>query len=179
MIKKAKSKPKPEKKKELTIDDLKVGSIVPDLHDDNVEITDDLISDMRQFESEGKPKAIRRDKITGSFLFWRMNKDKPKKKKKAKKPKVKEEEIEVEEYDEEEMEEELIDEDFEAVDEEEEMEQAVEVNKLDELNETELEEEEELSEIIMEAYKEKYNVQTVKRESKKFRDFAEKYRESE
>jgi len=149
-----------------------VGDKILDLHNEEIEITDDLISQMKQYETETKKSVIWRNAITGSFLFWKMNGEKPKKKKKAKKPKkVKAEEIEAEELE--------FDEEDEEFDEEEEMEQAVEVNKLDELIETELEEEEELLEIIMEAYKEKYNVQTVKRESKKFRDFAEKYRESE
>lgn len=113
---------------------------------------------MKKFESEGKPKAIYRNKITGSFLFWRM----PKKNKKTKKPKVEAEEIEVEDVDELTDEEELDELEFDEEEEDEE-------TKLDEvIDEAE----------IKEAYKEKYNVKTVKTESKKFREFADKYRES-
>ncbi len=178
MTKKAKAKQVVvEKKEQMIVDDLSIGDIVPDLHGVDVEITDDLISDMKTFESEGKTKAIWRNKITGMFLFWRMNKDKPKKEKKVKKakPKVVEEEIEEEledievEYD-----------DEEEIDEMEEIEEAVdEVNKLDEAIEIEAEEEIDELELIDEAYKEKFSVQKVNRNAKKYKAFAKKYRESE
>lgn len=64
-------------KKELTIDDLSIGDIVPDLHDVDITIDNDLIEQMRQYEQDTKKSVIWRNKITGSFLFWKMNEDKP------------------------------------------------------------------------------------------------------
>jgi len=69
--KKKKSKPK----KKLMIDDLLVGDVIYDLHNEEIEITDDLIEQMRQYEQETKKSAIWRNAITGSFLFWQMPKN--------------------------------------------------------------------------------------------------------
>ena len=68
------------KKKQMTLDDIIVGMTVPDLHDVDMEITDDLLMEMVQYETETKKSPIYRNKITGSFLFWQMpkNNKKPK-----------------------------------------------------------------------------------------------------
>ena len=164
----AKKKPKQvvQKEEQMTVDDLSVGDVIPDLHDIDVEITDDLIEQMRKFEQEGKTHAIYRKKITGSFLFWRMNKDKPKKKKKPKKT----EEIEIEEFVEEITEDEELEETLGELEEE---------TKLDEMIEEEVESEEDLMLDAIEDYKTEYNVKTVKTNSKKFKEFFKKFKESE
>ena len=64
----------------LPLENIKVGDIVPDLHGENIEITDDLIEQMRQFEQETKKSAIWRNKITGSFLFYKWNIEHPEEK---------------------------------------------------------------------------------------------------
>ena len=165
-----------QKKEQLIVDDLIVGETIPDLHDQNIEITDDLIEQMKKFETENKSHAIWRDKITGSFLFWKMNKDKPPKKKKpGKKPKKVEEEIEIEEYDEE-LE----------FDEEEEMEQAIEEvieESLEEAIEEQVVSEEELLLDAKGDYASEFNIKggakNVNTKTKKFKAFFEKFKESE
>ena len=173
MTKKAK-KPEP-KKEQMTVDDLLVGNIVPDLHGVDITIDDDLIDEMRQFEKEGKTHAIYRGNITGSFLFWQMNKDKPKTKKKAKKPKKAEEVIEIEDLEEETIEE-LTDEGWGT---EEELEEIEETTKLDEAIEEQVVDEENLKLDAIEDYKVEFNVKNVKTNSKKFKTFFEEWKQSD
>ena len=86
-----KSKKVVKTKEQLVVDDLIVGENVKDLHGEDVEITEELIEKMEQFEQESNAHALWKNKVTGSFLFWNM----PKKEKKSKEE-VDEEEIEVE-----------------------------------------------------------------------------------
>jgi len=93
-----------------------VGDIILDLHDEEIEITEDLIEQMRKYEQETNKSVIWRGKITGRFLFFKYIEDHPEeklktKKKPGRKPKVEEEELEDEELDKlEEMEDEVIEE---------------------------------------------------------------------
>ena len=162
------------KKKQLTIEDLSIGDVIPDLHSVNIKIDNDLISQMKRYEQESKKSVIWRNAITGSFLFWKMNDEKPKEKK-AKTPKKAKEPIEIEV---EEIEEEgFIEEDFEQLDEEEEIEQAIEENtKLDEALESEIEDEENLLLDCIEDYKSEFNVKKVNTNTKKFKAFFEEWK---
>ncbi|GAI78348.1 unnamed protein product [marine sediment metagenome] len=101
----------------LSLENIKVGDKILDLHDEEIEITDDLISQMRQYEQETKKSVIWKGKITGTFLFFKYIEDHPEeklktKKKPGRKPKAEKiEEEEIEELDElEEMEDEIIEE---------------------------------------------------------------------
>lgn len=166
-------KTKQVQKEELTIDNISAGDTLYDLHDEQVEITDDLIEQMRRFEQEMNKKAIYKNKVTGTFLYFKYYEDNPKevkpKKKPGRKPKAKEEEIEdkVEELDEEELDDEL-----------EEIEEAIEKNKLDEAIEVE-DDEESLMLDAIEDYKSEFGVKTVKTGSKKFKAFFEDWKKTE
>ena len=90
----------------LSLENISVGDKILDLHNEEVEITDDLIEQMRQYEQETNKLVIWRNKITGSFLFYKYIEDHPEEKLKTKnkpgrKPKNIEELIEEEVVDEE------------------------------------------------------------------------------
>lgn len=125
----------------LSLDNIKVGDIILDLHDEEVEITDDLIEQMRQYEKDTNKSVLWRGKITGRFLFFKYYEEHPEeklktKKKPGRKPKAKE------------------------LDELEETEQAIE--EVDEEN---------LLKDAIEDYKSEFGVKTVKTGSKKFNFF--------
>ena len=69
----------------LSLENIKVGDIIPDLHNKNIEITDDLIEQMKRYEQNSGKSAIWRNKITGSFLFYKLTKENPQEKNKSKK----------------------------------------------------------------------------------------------
>ena len=83
MTKKAKEVKSEEK---LSLENIKVGDVIPDLHDEDIKIDNDLISQMRRFEQETKKSAIYRGKITGSFLYFKWMKENPQEEKTKKKP---------------------------------------------------------------------------------------------
>ena len=98
MTKKAKEVKSEDK---LSLENIKVGDIILDLHDEEIEITDDLIEQMRQYEQETNKSVIWRGKITGTFLFFKYIEDHPEeklktKKKPGRKPKV-EEDVDIDE----------------------------------------------------------------------------------
>jgi len=105
MAKKVKEVKSEEK---LTLDNISVGDKILDLHDEKIEITEDLIEQMRKYEQETKKSVIWRNKITGTFLFFKYVEDHPEeklktKKKPGRKPKKVEELIESEIVNEEDM----------------------------------------------------------------------------
>jgi len=55
----------------LSLENLKVGDKILDLHNEEIEITDDIIEQMREYEQETKKSSIWRGKITGSFLYFK------------------------------------------------------------------------------------------------------------
>ena len=94
-------KVKEVKNEVLTLDNLESGMTILDLHDEEVEITDDLIEQMRQYEQETNKSVLWRGKITGRFMFFKYYKDHPEEKSKTKKkpgrkPKI-EEDVDIEE----------------------------------------------------------------------------------
>ena len=98
MAKKTKQVKSEEK---LSLENLKVGMTIQDLHDEEIEIKDDLIEQMRQYEQETNKSAIWRNKITGTFLFFKWYEDNPEeklknKKKPGRKPKKVEEDVDIE-----------------------------------------------------------------------------------
>ena len=146
MTKKGKEVKSEEK---LTLDNLESGMTILDLHDEEVEITEDLIEQMRQYEQETNKSVLWRGKITGRFMFFKYYEDHPEeklktKKKPGRKPKAKEEELEVEEFIEE---------------------------SLDEAMESEVEDEENELLDCIEDYKAEYNVKNVNTNSQKFKKF--------
>lgn len=133
----------------LTLDNLESGMTILDLHDEEIEITDDLIEQMKQYEQDTNKSVIWRGKITGRFMFFKYYEDHPEeklktKKKPGRKPKAKEEELEVEEVIEE---------------------------SLDEAMESEVEDEENELLDCIEDYKAEYNVKNVNTNSQKFKRF--------
>ena len=103
MAKKVKEVKSEEK---LSLENISVGDIILDLHDEEIEITEDLIEQMRQYEQETNKSVIWRNKITGTFLFYKYIEDHPEEKLKTKKKpgrKPKEEEIQVEDLEEDEI----------------------------------------------------------------------------
>jgi len=120
----------------MTVENLKVGMTIPDLHGAKIKVDKDLISQMRVFEKANpKSNAIWKNKITGTFLYFKYYEDNPAekkalKKKATKKPKAKVEEIEVIEDEELEFDDEDLEE--EEIDEDEELEEIKEETKLDE-----------------------------------------------
>ena len=103
MAKKTKQAKKEEK---LTLDNISVGDKILDLHNEEIEITEDLVEQMRQYEQETNKSVIWRGKITGTFLFYKYIEDHPEeklktKKKPGRKPKNVEELVEEEVVDEE------------------------------------------------------------------------------
>lgn len=89
----------------LLLENLKVGDTILDLHGEEVEITEDLIEQMRKFEQESKQNAIWKGKVTGGFLYFKWIGEHPEEKKPKKVKKVikesLDEEIEAEVEDEE------------------------------------------------------------------------------
>jgi len=166
-----------EKKVQMTIDGLKVGMSIPDLHGTKIKVTKNLISQMRAFEKENpKSHAIWKDKITGTFLYFKYYEDNPVEKNAKAKPKPKKvveiEEDEELEFDEEDLEEEI--------DEDEELEEALEeVNKLDELIEVEVDDEENLLKDAMADYQAETGVKKVNTNTKKFKKFFEEWKKAE
>ena len=72
-----------------------MGDIILDLHDEEVEITKDLIEQMKQYEQNTNKLVLWRGKITGRFLFFKYYEEHPEeklkpKKKPGRKPKVEE-----------------------------------------------------------------------------------------
>lgn len=63
-----------------SLDNIKVGDIIPDLHNKEIEITDELLEQMRNYELETNKSAIYRNKITGSFLDFNWTREKKSKK---------------------------------------------------------------------------------------------------
>ena len=140
MAKKVKEVKSEEK---LSLENISIGDKILDLHDEEVEITEDLIEQMRKFEQETNKSVIWRNKITGTFLFYKYVEDHPEEKLKTKKkPGRKPKNIE-----------ELIEE--EVVDEENQM--------LDAIAD----------------YKSKFNVSKVNVNTKKFKAFFEKWKQSD
>ena len=132
----------------LTLDNLESGMTILDLHDEEVEITSDLIEQMKQYEKDTNKSVLWRGKITGRFMFFKYYEEHPEeklktKKKPGRKPKVEEEELE-------------------ELEELEEMEQAIEEQVVDEEN---------LLKDAIEDYKAEYGVKTVKTSSQKFKRF--------
>lgn len=68
----------------LSLENIKVGDIIPDLNNEEIEITDDIIEMMRMYEQETKKSAIWKNKITGKFLHFKWKKENPQEKKKSK-----------------------------------------------------------------------------------------------
>ena len=149
MARKIKQVKEVKSEEKLSLENLKVGMTIQDLHDEEIEITDDVIEQMRQYEQETKKSAIWRNKITGTFLFFKYVEDHPEeklktKKKPNKKPKAEEEEFEVEEL-------------------------------LDEVIETE---EENLMLDAIEDYKNEFGVKKVNTNTKKFKTFFDEWKNS-
>ena len=146
MAKKAKEVKENDK---LLLENLKVGDKILDLHNEEIEITEDLIEQMKRFEKETKKSSIRRGKITGGFLYFKQIEEHPEEKNKSKKSKkVEEESIE-----------EIIEE------------------SLDEEIEAEVHHEEDMLLDAMEDYKMEYNVKTVNTKSQKFKRFLYKWKQ--
>ncbi len=183
-----------KKQVQITLENVKVGTTIPDLHGEKHKVDNNLISQMEAFEKANpKSHAIWKDKITGTFLYFKYYEDNPEeknKKKPGRKPKAEEiedeedeEEIEIEEDEDEELEddeediEELDDEDDEdEEDETEDIEEAIEKNKLDEVIEDEVDEENLLKDCIVD-YKAKYHTKTVNTKSQKFKQFFYKWKQ--
>ena len=146
MAKKTKQVKSEEK---LSLENISVGDIILDLHDEEVEITDDLIEQMRRYEQETNKSVIWRNKITGTFLFYKYVEDHPEeklktKKKPGRKTKKVEEDVDIEE-----------------------------------LIESEVEDEENLMLDCIADYQEKYGVKTVNTNTKKFKKFFEEFKQAE
>jgi len=143
-IKQAKSEEK------LSLDNISVGDIILDLHDEEIEITDDLIEQMRKYEQDTKKSAIWKNKITGTFLYFKWYEDNPEEKLKTKKKpgrkpkKTEEEEAEIED-----------------------------------LEENELVDEEDLLLDAIEDYKAEFGVKKVNTNTKKFKAFFEEWKKSD
>ena len=142
-------KVKEVKNEVLTLDNLESGMTILDLHDEEVEITDDLIEQMRQYEKNTNKSVLWRGKITGRFMFFKYYEEHPEEKSKTKKkpgrkPKKVEEDVDVEEFIEE---------------------------SLDEAMESEVKDEENELLDCIEDYKAEYNVKNVNTNSQKFKRF--------
>ena len=146
-------KAKEVEKVDLTVGNIKVGVKLPDLHGEEVEITDDLIEQMRRYEKESGKSAIWKNKITGKFLFFKYYEDNPKEVKPKKKPKAKK-----------------VVEEIEKVEDLEEIEEAIEEQVVDEEN---------LLKDAIEDYKAEYGVKTVNTKSQTFKQFYYKWKQSD
>jgi len=85
MAKKIKQVKEVKSEEKLSLENISVGDIIPDLHDEEIEIMDDLIEQMRKYEQETKKSAIWKNKITGTFLYFKWFEDNPEEKLKTKK----------------------------------------------------------------------------------------------
>jgi len=146
MAKKIKQVKKEEK---LSLENISVGDKILDLHDEEIEITEDLIEQMRKYEQDTKKSAIWKNKITGTFLYFKWYEDNPEeklktKKKPGRKPKKTEEDVEIEE-----------------------------------LEENDLLNEEDLMLDAIEDYKAEFGVKKVNTNTKKFKAFFEEFKQSE
>ena len=117
MAKKIKQVKEVNSEEKLSLENINVGDIILDLHDEEIEITDDLIEQMRKYEQETKKSAIWKNKITGVFLFFKWYEDNPEeklktKKKPGRKPKKVEEDVDIDEV----IEENIIDKENELLD---------------------------------------------------------------
>ena len=133
----------------LSLENISIGDIILDLHDEEVEITEDLIEQMRKFEQETNKSVIWRNKITGTFLFYKYVEDHPEeklktKKKPGRKPKNVEEDDDIEE-----------------------------------LIESEVKDEENMMLDAIEDYKSEFGVKKVNTNTKKFKKFFEEWKKSE
>lgn len=133
----------------LSLENIKVGDIILDLHDEEVEITDDLIEQMRQYEKDTNKSVLWRGKITGRFLFFKYYEEHPEEKSKTKKkpgrkPKKVEEDVNIEE-----------------------------------LIESEVKDEENMMLDAIADYKTEYGVKTVNTKSQKFKRFFYNWKQAE
>ncbi len=64
----------------LSLENINVGDKILDLHDEEINITDDLIEQMRKFEKDTKKSAIWKNKVTGSFLLYKWMLEHPEEK---------------------------------------------------------------------------------------------------
>ena len=133
----------------LSLENISIGDTILDLHDEEVEITEDLIEQMRRYEQETKKSVIWRNKITGTFLFFKYIEDHPEeklktKKKPGRKPKKTEEDVDIEE-----------------------------------LIESEVEDEENLLKDAIADYKSEFGVKKVNTNTKKFKTFFEEWKQIE
>ncbi len=63
-------KEKAVKKSIVTLKDIKVGTTLPDLHGNEVEITAAIMKKMKAFEKKYNKNAIWRGKVTGTYLYY-------------------------------------------------------------------------------------------------------------
>ncbi len=144
MAKKVKEVKSEEK---LSLENISIGDKILDLHDEEVEITEDLIEQMRRYEQETNKSVIWRNKITGTFLFYKYVEDHPEEKLKTKKkPGRKPKKVEVEDDD------------------------------IEELIESEVEDEEDELLDAIEDYKSEFGVKKVNTNTKKFKTFFEEWK---
>ncbi len=68
---------KKAKKVQLTLDNMKAGMTMKDLHGKDVQIDDDLIEQMRRYEQESNKNAIWKNKITGHFIHYKWIEEHP------------------------------------------------------------------------------------------------------
>ncbi|KKN23888.1 hypothetical protein LCGC14_0900600 [marine sediment metagenome] len=83
---KPKKKKAPAKKKvpEIKLSDLKIGSILQDLHGKKIKVTKELVEQMKVFEKANpKSHAVWKGKVTGVFLYFKYYEDNPVEKKAA------------------------------------------------------------------------------------------------
>jgi len=64
----------------LSLENINVGDKILDLHNEEIEITEDLIEQMRKYEQESKKSSIWRGKVTGSFLYFKWIEEHPEEK---------------------------------------------------------------------------------------------------
>ena len=85
MAKKSKQVKEVKEKEQLTLDGLKSGMVIKDLHYEDIIIDNNLIEQMRQYEQETNKSVLWRGKITGRFIFFKYYKEHPEEKSKTKK----------------------------------------------------------------------------------------------
>jgi len=64
----------------LLLENINIGDKILDLHNEEIEITEDLIEQMKQFEKESKKSSIWRGKISGNFLYFMWTLENPQEK---------------------------------------------------------------------------------------------------
>ena len=79
MAKKSKQANLKKDNEKLTINKISVGITIPDStkNQQDWEITDDLIEQMRRYEKKSNKSAIWRNKITGNFLYFKYVEERP------------------------------------------------------------------------------------------------------